>query len=94
MTRVDVGDLLHFQVVQGHEQFGAKRAVVRVLGPEEQGPQKLEDHVVEAHVPPEEQGPQKLEDHVVEAHVPSEHRGQLLYDFSLPTHLTNTITQR
>lgn len=45
--RADVPDV---QLVQGHEQLGPQGTVVHVAGPQEEGPQELQHHVVQLHV--------------------------------------------
>ena len=46
-------DLLHFGVVQGHQKFGSQSAEVNTALPEQEGPDELQDHVVQHHALPD-----------------------------------------
>lgn len=47
VARIHRNDVLDFEVVQGHQQFGAQRAVVHVARAQKEGTEELEDHIVE-----------------------------------------------
>lgn len=62
MAGVYGADLADVQVVEGHQQLGTQCAVVDVPRPQKEGPQELQDHVVELHILPNHLG--QLEDHL------------------------------